>query len=98
MQSRAGKRGRAVLFLAACPVLVGAGVAYATGGIPGSNGVIQGCYDNGGNVKVVADLSTPARGPRLGPSSFSPICGDLLTPRVGLEPTTLRLTAGCSAN
>src|SRR5881398_1732467 len=27
-----------------------------------------------------------------------PTCGGFATPRVGLEPTTLRLTAGCSAN
>jgi hypothetical protein len=26
------------------------------------------------------------------------VCGAFSTPRVGLEPTTLRLTAGCSAN
>ena len=38
---------------------VAAGVAYATGSIPGGNGVIQGCYDNGGNVKVVSALPCP---------------------------------------
>jgi hypothetical protein len=37
-------------------MLVGASVGIATGavGIPGPGGVIQGCYDSGGNVKVVA--------------------------------------------
>ena len=35
---------------------VAAGVAYATGSIPGANGTIQGCYDSGGNLKVVASL------------------------------------------
>ena len=34
-----------------------AGLAY--GAIPGANGVIQGCYDSGGNVKVVAALPCP---------------------------------------
>jgi hypothetical protein len=38
---------------------VGAGVAYATGSIPGAGGVIQGCYDGGGNLKVVASLPCP---------------------------------------
>ena len=38
---------------------VAAGFAYATVGIPGSNGVIQGCYDSGGNLKVVASLPCP---------------------------------------
>ena len=33
------------------------GVAWAT--IPDSSGVIQGCYDSGGNVKVVAALPCP---------------------------------------
>jgi hypothetical protein len=32
-----------------------AGVAYAAS-IPGSGGVIQGCFDNGGNLKVVSTL------------------------------------------
>jgi Collagen triple helix repeat (20 copies) len=38
---------------------VAAGVAYATGAIPGANGTIQGCYDSGGNLKVVASLPCP---------------------------------------
>jgi len=36
---------------------VGAGVAYAS--IPAANGVIQGCYDSGGNLKVVPSLPCP---------------------------------------
>jgi hypothetical protein len=40
----------------AATVLAG-GVAWA--GIPGSSGVIQGCYDSGGNVKVVESLPCP---------------------------------------
>ena len=36
-----------------------AGVAYATGALVGGNGVVQGCYDNGGNVKVVSALPCP---------------------------------------
>jgi len=47
----------AVAILAVSCVAVG--IAYATGGIPGANGVIQGCYDNGGNLKVVASLPCP---------------------------------------
>ena len=38
---------------------VAAGVAYATGAIPGSDGVIHGCYDSGGNVKVAATATCP---------------------------------------
>jgi Collagen triple helix repeat (20 copies) len=38
---------------------VAAGVAYATGAIPGSDGVIHGCYDNGGNVKVAPTATCP---------------------------------------
>jgi hypothetical protein len=41
---------------AVCMVLVG-GVAWAA--IPGDGGVIQGCYDSGGNVKVVEALPCP---------------------------------------
>jgi integrase len=32
------------------------------------------------------------------PPSFQPVCSVFVAPQVGLEPTTLRLTAGCSAN
>jgi hypothetical protein len=35
------------------------GVGYALGAIPGTGGVIQGCYDSGGNVKVVNALPCP---------------------------------------
>jgi hypothetical protein len=35
----------------------GGGVAWAT--IPDSGGVIQGCYNNGGNLKVVSELPCP---------------------------------------
>jgi hypothetical protein len=41
---------------AVCMVLAG-GVAWAA--IPGPGGVIQGCYDSGGNVKVVESLPCP---------------------------------------
>jgi hypothetical protein len=41
---------------AASLVFVG-GVAYAA--IPGTDGIIQGCYDSGGNVKVVTALPCP---------------------------------------
>ena len=51
---------------------VAAGVAYATGAIPGSDGVIHGCYDSGGNVKVVAATCprgyTPLPWNQTGPS------------------------------
>ena len=47
----------AVVGMAACCVV--AGIAYAAGGIPGADGTIQGCYDSGGNVKVVAALPCP---------------------------------------
>lgn len=42
---------------AAAAAAVAGGVAWAT--IPDSSGVIQGCYDSGGNVKVVAALPCP---------------------------------------
>jgi hypothetical protein len=37
--------------------VIAVGVAYAA--IPGAGGVIQGCYDSGGNVKVVSALPCP---------------------------------------
>lgn len=39
--------------------LITVGFAYAVVGIPGADGVIQGCYDSGGNLKVVAALPCP---------------------------------------
>jgi microcystin-dependent protein len=45
------------LVAAAAAGAVAGGVAWAT--IPDSSGVIQGCYDSGGNVKVVAALPCP---------------------------------------
>jgi hypothetical protein len=53
------RRSTRVLAVAVALVGVAAGVAYATGSIPGANGVIQGCYDSGGNLKVVASLPCP---------------------------------------
>jgi hypothetical protein len=41
----------------AIATLLIAGIAWAA--IPGPNGVIQGCYDSGGNVKVVEALPCP---------------------------------------
>jgi hypothetical protein len=43
----------------AVAVVAAAGVAYASGGIPGADGTIQGCYDSGGNLKVVSALPCP---------------------------------------
>ncbi len=54
---RMSARARFVALTAVALGLVAGGVAYAT--IPGSNGVIQGCYDSGGNVKVVQALPCP---------------------------------------
>jgi hypothetical protein len=53
------RRSVRVAGAAAVVAVVAAGVAYAAGGIPGPNGTIQGCYDGGGNVKVVASLPCP---------------------------------------
>jgi hypothetical protein len=39
--------------------VLASGIAWAAGGIPGSDGTIQGCYDSGGNLKVVAALPCP---------------------------------------
>ena len=53
-------RGRRKLALVSGLVAVGSvavGVAYAA--IPGAGGVIQGCYDSGGNLKVVSALPCP---------------------------------------
>jgi hypothetical protein len=38
---------------------VGVIVGLAYGAIPGANGVVQGCYDSGGNLKVVDALPCP---------------------------------------
>jgi microcystin-dependent protein len=53
-------KGRDLIAAAVGGLVVAAlagGVAWAT--IPGSDGVIQGCYDSGGNVKVVPSLPCP---------------------------------------
>ena len=42
----------AALVGALAATIVAGGVAFAA--IPGPDGVIQGCYDSGGNVKVVS--------------------------------------------
>ena len=47
----------AALVGAVAATIVAGGVALAA--IPGPDGVIQGCYDSGGNVKVVAALPCP---------------------------------------
>jgi hypothetical protein len=57
MLQRFGSKGRA-LFAAAFVCALGVvGVGYAFGAI-GSGGTIQGCYDSGGNLKVVATGSS----------------------------------------
>jgi hypothetical protein len=50
-------RARVLALGGVAVLLAAAGVAYAA--IPGANGVIQGCYDSGGNVKVVNALPGP---------------------------------------
>jgi hypothetical protein len=50
----------ALLVAAAALVVALGGVAYA--GIPGSQGVIYGCYDSGGNLKVIKSGQSCARG------------------------------------
>jgi hypothetical protein len=47
----------AALVGASAVLVVAGSVAWA--GIPGTSGVIQGCYDSGGNVKVVEALPCP---------------------------------------
>ena len=51
------RRRLAVVALLTGAIALGAGVAYAA--IPDSTGVIQGCYDSGGNLKVVSTLPCP---------------------------------------
>jgi len=41
-------------------LVVGGGVAYAA--IPGSSGVIKGCYDNGGNLRVIDESKSCPKG------------------------------------
>jgi hypothetical protein len=74
---------------ASVAALVAGGVAWAA--IPGPDGVIQGCYDSGGNVKVVAALPCPKgftslpwnqRGPQGGPGA------------AGVSPSVTPLAAG----
>ena len=53
-------RGRRRLTLVFALLVIGCGafgLAYAA--IPGANGMIQGCYDGGGNLKVVHTLPCP---------------------------------------
>ena len=54
-----GSRRRALLAAGVVCVLGVVGVGYAFGAIPGTGGVIQGCYDSGGNLKVVNALPCP---------------------------------------
>ena len=58
MRSWLARRSARVLMVVVVVAAV-SGVAYAASGIPGANGVIQGCYDSGGNLKVVASLPCP---------------------------------------
>ena len=48
-----GSKRRALLAVGVVCALGVVGVGYAFGAIPGTGGVIQGCYDSGGNLKVV---------------------------------------------
>ena len=52
---------RKLVFLSLAGALVDAAVAGGVvwAAIPDSNGVIQGCYDSGGNLKVVSALPCP---------------------------------------
>jgi len=51
------KRKSTILAFTALALLTTVGVGYAA--IPGPNKVIQGCYDNGGNLRVVNALPCP---------------------------------------
>jgi hypothetical protein len=53
-----------------------------------------------GNVNALTGCLAGTKRGRLAvrPPRSHPLCEYLAAPRVGLEPTTLRLTAGCSAN
>ena len=59
MFRRFGSRRRPLLAAGVVCVLGVVGVGYAFGAIPGAGGVIQGCYDSGGNLKVVNALPCP---------------------------------------
>jgi len=93
---------------AAAVCCVVAGVAYAAGGIPGADGVIQGCYDAGGNLKVVASLPCPKGYTALSWNQAGPqgLKGDKGEPGAtgqagkdgsnGVSPTVSQLPAGDS--
>ena len=57
MRQLMGRRSVVSLLLAGALMAVVGGVAWAA--IPGPGGVIQGCYDGGGNLKVVEQLPCP---------------------------------------
>jgi hypothetical protein len=57
MKVSIGRRSGVSLLLAGALLAVVGGVAWAA--IPGPGGVIQGCYDAGGNLKVVEQLPCP---------------------------------------
>jgi hypothetical protein len=52
-------RGRHFAIAAAAGLAAAAVGGFAWAAIPGDGGLIQGCYDSGGNVKVVAALPCP---------------------------------------
>lgn len=57
MKALSVRRSGISLLLATAVLAVVGGVAWAA--IPGPGGVIQGCYDGGGNLKVVEQLPCP---------------------------------------
>src|SRR6478735_388429 len=59
MLQRFGSKRQGLLAAGVVCVLGVVGVGYAFGAIPGTGGVIQGCYDSGGNLKVVNALPCP---------------------------------------
>ena len=59
MFQRFGSKRRALLAAGVACALGVVGVGYALGAIPGTGGVIQGCYDSRGNLTVVNALPCP---------------------------------------
>jgi hypothetical protein len=75
--SALGSKRRVAVVGALLVGVCAAGIAYAA--IPGPDGVIQGCYDTGGNVKVVDALPCP--------KGYTPFAWNQQGPAGGTGPT-----------
>ena len=76
------------------PILADVGIEFSGG--PRSSRLIT--WSRASGTATPYETRYERGRPSVRPRRISLLCRYFATPRVGLEPTTLRLTAGCSAN